>query len=109
MDKVRILVANEPSAYRDVIAAAFRALRPAAEVRPVAPEVLDGEVVCRAPHLVICSALSEIVQTRAHAWVLLYPGGTAQVVTSLAGRRATTADITLEDLLALVDRLAPAP
>ncbi len=109
MANVRILVANEPSAYRDVIAAAFRARRPAAAVRAVAPEALDGEVVCQAPHLVICSALSETVETRAHAWVLLYPGGTTRVVTSLAGRRATTADITFEELLALVDQLAPAP
>ncbi len=109
MDNVRILVANEPSAYRDVIAAAFQALRPTAEVRPVAPEALDGEVLRRAPQLVICSALSEIVRTRVRAWVLLYPGGTARVVTSLAGRRATTADITFEEMLALVDQLAPVP
>ncbi len=105
MDNVRILVANEPSAYRDVIAAAFRVLRPAAAVRAVAPEALDDEVLRGMPQLVICSELSEIVQTRVCAWVLLYPSGAARVVTSVAGQRATTTDIAFEEMLALVDQL----
>ncbi|HKC72744.1 MAG TPA: hypothetical protein VKF37_00885 [Chloroflexota bacterium] len=69
---------------------------------PVEPEDLDGAVVQRVPQLVLCSRLSEVVETRCLAWVLLYPYGEARVVISLAGRRHTVPDPGVNGLLRVV-------
>jgi len=103
---VRILVAHEPLAYRDVLATALRALRPTADVVVVEPGDLDDEVARRAPHLVFCSRLSEVIQTRSLGWAVLYPSGAPIVETSVAGERTTAADMVLEEILSLVDRVA---
>jgi hypothetical protein len=71
MDNIRILVANEPRCYREVIAAAVHELRPHAEVITVEPADLDRAVVYRQPHLVVCSRLTEVVETHSPVWVVL--------------------------------------
>ena len=103
-DTVRILIANEPRAYREAITAALRALRPHAEVILVEPDRLDGAVLRLAPDLVVCSRLTEAVRACPLAWVLLYPNGKSQAVISFAGQLTTVAGIDFEGLLALVDR-----
>ena len=72
---MRILAGNEPRSYREVIAVALHELRLHIAVIIVAPEDLDGAVVQRRPRpqLVQCSRLTEVVETRGLAWVLLYP------------------------------------
>lgn len=60
---MRTFLANEPRAYREVIAAALRELRPRIEVFITEPEDLDAAVLQRTPHLVVCSQLTEIVRT----------------------------------------------
>ena len=105
MNHIRVLVANDPRSYRETMAAAFRKLRPRAEVVLVEPADLDAEVIRRAPNLVVCSALSEVVETRAPAWVVLYPEGRAAVCASVAGERTDAADIGLGELVALIDRV----
>jgi hypothetical protein len=100
---VRILVGHEPRSYREVIAAALYELRLHIEVIIVAPQELDGAVVQRRPQLVLCSRLTEVVETRSLAWVLLYPHGEAHVVISIAGRRQTVPDLELDGLLCLID------
>ena len=40
--KTRVLLANVPRAYREVIASAIRALRPNLEVESTEPDELDG-------------------------------------------------------------------
>src|SRR5690348_11650951 len=55
MNSIRILVANEPRAYRDVMAAAFQILCPQHEVISIVPEELDTAVARLDPHLVLCS------------------------------------------------------
>jgi hypothetical protein len=104
----RVLVAHEPRAYREALAAALRALRPEAEVVVVEPQDLDGEASRRRPDLVFCSRLGEPVRSRARAWALLYPGGARRVETCVAGRRAAAADLGLAAALALLDRAAAA-
>jgi hypothetical protein len=101
---MRILIANEPRAYREAFAATLRALRPRTEVFIAEPEDLDAAVLWHAPHLTVCSALTEIVQTRLLAWALLYPDGTSSAVLSLAGRQTTVMGLDLGDLLDLLDR-----
>ena len=92
MPPVLVLVANEPRAYRETIALALRELRP------------DAEVVRRRPDLAVCSALSEVVETRVPAWVLLYPEGANLAVVSVRGERATSGGLGLADLAAVVDQ-----
>ena len=103
---MRILVGNEPRFYREVIAATLQELRPHLEVVIVEPEGLDGAVVQCRPQIVLCSRLSEVVETRCLAWVLLYPHGEARVVISVAGRRHTVPDPGLDGLLRVVDQTA---
>lgn len=105
----RILVANEPRAYRDALAAALQALRPQIQALVVEPDDLDCFVERLAPDLVICSQASETVRARAGAWVLLYPDGEEQVVVALSGQCRELARIDLAGILALVDALADIP
>jgi hypothetical protein len=55
---------------------------------------------------VVCSRLSEVVQTRCLAWVLLYPRGQPRVVISVAGRPRTVPDPGLDSLLRVVAQAA---
>ena len=106
MPPIRVLVANEPRAYREAIAAGLRELRPAFDVVETDPAGLDAAVVRLAPAFVVCSEVTEVVETRSPAWVLLYPEGTRLAVASVAGEHATTGELDLAGLLALLDRAA---
>ena len=99
-----ILLGNEPRAYREAMAAALGALRPALAVRAVEAARLDAEVARRRPRLVVCSRLTDAVRTRAGAWVLLYPDGARLVASRVAGEEALGADLGLAELVAIADR-----
>jgi hypothetical protein len=103
---LRILVGNDPRSYRETHAETFRLLRPQAEVVRVEPGELDAAVVRLAPHLVVCSALSEVVQTRPLAWILLYPDGANLAVVSIAGVQRTIPKVAFDDLLDAIDETA---
>ena len=103
---MRILLANEPHAYRDVLAAALQALRPTHEVIRSTPEALEAEVVRCDPQLVLCSQLTPSVEQSPRAWVLLYPEGQARVVRSMEGQQTMTADLEFDQLLAFIDQAA---
>ncbi|HET8632332.1 MAG TPA: hypothetical protein VFL91_33320 [Thermomicrobiales bacterium] len=106
MAPFRVLVANEPALYREVLVAAFAQLRPHAEVVAVEPAALDTAVRDRAPHLVICSRLSALVEASAPAWVVLYPGGEDRAVVRVGGRRTETRGLEFPGLLAVLDDAA---
>jgi hypothetical protein len=102
----RILVANEPRSYREVIAGTLQVLRPHLEVIVVEPEDLDRDVVRLAPNLVLCSRLSEAVEIHALAWVVLYPNGETRAVISIAGQCDTvSADLPFPRLLSVIDEV----
>jgi hypothetical protein len=100
---MRILVGNEPFSYRHVQAETFRVLRPDAEIVLVEPLGVDQAVATFAPHVVLCSTLSEVIRNRALAWVLLYPDGADMGVVSIAGKEQTIHQIDFDDLLAVID------
>jgi hypothetical protein len=103
--KMRILVANEPRSYREVIGAALQALKPNVEVLTIGPEQLDREVERSVPDLVLCSRLTPTVEDEVPAWVELYPNGEPLVAMSIDGLRMTAIDdIGLDNLLWIVDR-----
>ncbi len=104
---MRLLVANEPQAYRQVIAAAVQKLRPDIEVSLInLAEDLDSQVLYLLPDMILCSRLTPVVESSSSAWVLLYPEGETKNVISIDGQRTTSADLEFEELLAVIDRVA---
>ncbi len=108
MDGLRILVANEPRAYRETIAAALRCLRPLAEVVVGEPRWLDREVARVRPHLLLSSDPAGVEGAEVRSWVLLYPGGTSRIVVCIDGEQEIAVDLSFDDLLAVVDRAGKA-
>ena len=64
---MRIIVANDPRAYREVIAAAFSGARPEIELITLEAHELDEAIVRLQPDFVVCSQVSEILETRSAA------------------------------------------
>lgn len=106
MGIVRILVANAPRAYREVIAAAVQARAPELGVSTSEPDEIDGEVARLKPHLVVCSRLTEAVRAGAPAWVMLYPDGERRVEVSIGGDQTTLPDLEFDRLLSLAEAAA---
>jgi hypothetical protein len=103
--KIRMLVANEPRSYREVIGTTLQALKPNVEVLIIEPEELDREVERSTPDLVLCSHLTPTVEDEVPVWVELYPDGESLVTMSIDGLRMTAMDdIGLHHLLWIVDR-----
>ena len=102
---MRVLVANEPRSYRGVLATALETLRPHVAVITSEPTDLDREIVRFEPHLVICSRLTETVQTHCLAWIIFYPNDKRLVEVIVAGLHLPEADLELNQLLAIVDHI----
>ncbi len=104
---MRLLLANEPQSYRQVIAAAVQKLRPDIDVAvSVLPDDLDCELLRLLPDMIVCSRLTPVVESSSSAWVLLYPDGETKTVISIDGQRTTSADLEFDELLAVIDRVA---
>ena len=101
--RVRILVANEPRAYRTALAPALQGLRPGAEVTSLEPEAIDREIERLAPDLVICSRATEAVRNMALSWIELHPDGAPQSVISVRGQRSKVPGLDLAGILATID------
>ncbi len=101
---MRVMIANEPRAYREVIAAAFQRLRPHVEVSVVEPVGSDEALARLSPHFVIWSRADEPPSEHLVAWVSLYPGGRNQAVIRLGQERLWVADVEFDQLLWSLDR-----
>ena len=99
----RVLMANEPRAYREGIAAVIGQLRPEVEITTVEPNALDASISRLSPDMVICSKATDALKGRVRVWVELYPEYAAWSVASIGGRRMEYAEIQLPDLLSIVD------
>ena len=100
----RVLMANEPRAYREGIAAVIGQLRPAVEVETVEPSALDDSIRRYVPDMVICSKATETLKGKVRVWVELYPENGAISVANIGGRRMEYNEIQLPDLLSIVDK-----
>jgi hypothetical protein len=100
----RVLMANEPRAYREGIAAVIGQLRPAVEVETVEPNALDDSIERCVPDMVICSKATETLKGRVRVWVELYPENGTISVANIGGRRTEYTEIQLPDLLSIVDK-----
>ena len=105
MDELRILVANEPRSYREVLAGTLGAIHPHAALRCAEPTDMDAELEDFDPHLIICSELTQAVEDCDRAWVLLYPEGKPLAVVCLDGEPVTVFNIEFDEILSIVDRV----
>ena len=103
---MRILMANEPRAYREVLAAAIQNLRPNVDLVNVEPAGADDAIMRMRPQLVICSVLTQFLHTLPRAWILLYPDGAATSIISIQGQRTTTDSLELSDILSIIEEVA---
>jgi hypothetical protein len=99
-----IIMANEPRAYREVMAAAFRSLRPQLEIVTVEPDELGAYLARHEPAVVVYSREGETVPARVFARVLLYPDGESRATVSVARVETSYADMEFDDLLGVLDR-----
>ena len=104
MEQPRIVLANEPRAYRDVMAAAFRSLRPEMEIVTVEPDDLGAYLAEAEPAVVVYSRQGDGLPPRVFAWVLLYPDGENRATVSVAREETSYADMEFDDLLGVLDR-----
>ncbi|MDQ3604101.1 MAG: hypothetical protein M3385_09630 [Actinomycetota bacterium] len=98
------MMANEPRAYREGIAAVISQLRPGVEIETVEPAALDTSIERFSPDMVICSKATDALKGGVRVWVELYPENAAFSVASIGGRRMEYTEIQLPDLLNIVDK-----
>ena len=103
-DKVRVLMANEPRTYREVIAETLQALRPGIEFTVAEPCVLEETLPVLRPHMVVCNEASAAVRRSVPVWVELYTGHGSRSVVNIEGESSVIEDLQLSDLLSVVDR-----
>lgn len=105
MKNVRVLVACEPTSYREAIAEVLGQLRPeGVEVHEAAPEDLDREVARLRPGLTVCSRVTRRIADLVPYWIELHPGLQARSVVGARGGRAVLEALQLSDIVELVDR-----
>ena len=107
-EPLRILIANEPRAYRDVQGGMLRELCPWAEIHITEPWQIPAEFDSFRPHLVICSELTDPIRDRAFAWVLLYPDDANLAVACVDNRQRVIQRVSMEDLVGVVEAAAQA-
>ncbi len=102
---LRVLLVNEPRAYRETIAAALQELCPNTKVLCGEPASLCYHVEDFAPHLIISSYLAPSAKMAVRAWVELYPDHGALSRVGVDGRHSVVDGMELEDLRVLLDQL----
>ena len=102
---MRVLVAfgDEHRAYREVIAAGIRILRPQVEVATATPAEVEGEVGRFDPQVVVCGASAPADPGDVPAWVELPVEPQRPARIRVGGSRRTSVNLDLEGLLAIVD------
>jgi hypothetical protein len=103
---VRILITVKPRMYREAIAMAIYRHRPDAEILLAPPESVDGESSRFRPHLMVRNdtegATLDTPAGEVYQVKVLYSDGLDAEV-SLDGRSRTVRDMSLDDLLRIVD------
>jgi hypothetical protein len=102
-DRIKILVALAPRAYRTVIGRAIQALKPHLEVTVVEPDELHAKVARLEPALVISSQPKPTTSEGGPAWVDFRPYDEPSASVCIGGRCARLFEPGLNDLLSVVD------
>ena len=101
---VRILVAIEPHMYREVLAFHFRQERPRADVILASPQTLQDEARRMRPHLIFANEVPPEFKEAGVFWVEVSNDDGLVATISADGYSNTTYDVSLQDLLAVVDK-----
>lgn len=103
---IRVLVALEMRTYREAIAGALQFARPQSFVSISDPEVLDSEMNSLEPHVVICSKSTSALRAAVLCWVKMrIVGEDLRTVVSIEGQARLVPNITLTELVSVVDEV----
>ena len=102
---MRILVSfeDEYRAYREMIAAGIRILRPHAEVETANPDALEEETTRLEPEVVICGRPNAAESNDGLAWIELSLDPSRPTNIRVGDRRWESTNPTLEELLGIID------
>jgi hypothetical protein len=101
---VRILVAIEPYMYRQVLAFHFRQERPRADVVLASPQTFHDEERRTRPHLIFANEVPFEFKEKGVFWVEVSNDDGLVATISADGYSTTIDDVSLQDLLAVVDK-----
>ena len=101
---VRILVAIEPHMYRQVLAFHIRSQRPRAEVSVVSGVNLLDEAERTSPHLIVANEVPNELKERGVFWVEVRVEDGLAATIRANGYSDTIDDVSLQDLLGVVDK-----
>lgn len=100
----RVVVANEPRSYREVMTETLSEIRPEIDFLLVDPAELARAVPGLLPDMVICDEATAVVQDNAPIWLELYPKQNPSSVLGFQNEVSTVENIQFSDILAIVDR-----
>lgn len=100
---IRILIANEPFAYRDVLGSSLRILRPEFTIHVTGSGSMQDDIDCFDPHLIIHSRETFDDETPDRAWILLNQGGRESGRCSTSHGSEAIEKIDFNVLLRLID------
>jgi hypothetical protein len=101
--EVRVLVAMEPNMYAEVLAFHIRQKRPLSEVVLAPAKTLRAEAERTRPHLTIANEVPPDLKEEGF-WVEVRAEDELVATIEADGYSATIHDVTLQDLLAVVDK-----
>ena len=105
MAVVRIVMAIEPQMYREVLAFHLRQRRPQSEVVLASSQTLQDEAKRVSPHLIVANEVPpELKEQKGVFWVEVRMVDRLEATISTNGHLNTIADVSLKDLLAVVDK-----
>jgi hypothetical protein len=102
--EVRILVTIEPQMYRQVLAFHFRQQRPRAVVFLASMQTIDDETRRTRPHLIFANEVPPQFKEAGVFWVEVRSDDGLVANISADGYSTTINDVSLQDLLAVVDK-----
>jgi len=103
---VRILVTVSPRMYREALALSVQKHRPELEVRIAPPEAVGPEVRSFDPHLLVRNdndGLDHLGMEDVLCWIEIIYSDHMDANISIAGQVSRVRNISMDDLLALVD------
>src|SRR5829696_5489070 len=101
---VRILVAIEPQMYREVLAFHIRQQRPRSDVVLASAQTLQAEALRTKPHLIVADEVSAELKEMVLLWMQVRKDDDRLDATIGDDGYFTMDDVTLQDLLAAVDK-----
>src|SRR5215207_2361570 len=101
---IRILVAIEPQMYREVLAFHIRKQRPQTDVVLASAQTLQAEALRTKPHLIVADEVSAELKEMVLLWMQVRKDDDRLDATIGDDGYFTMDDVTLQDLLAAVDK-----